>query len=118
MAKYAHYGWWSTAASAPRGFGGDTNQYAAMPSLHVGWAVWCGWQLVQYGEHRITRVLGVLYPLVLSIVVIATANHYLLDVLAGVAVLLLAWVSPGCWPRRWPTWRRAGISPPSCREPG
>ena len=42
MARYSHYGWWSTAASAPRGFGHDTNQYAAMPSLHVGWAVWCG----------------------------------------------------------------------------
>jgi hypothetical protein len=87
MAKYAHYGWWSTAASAPRGLGSDTNQYAAMPSLHVGWAVWSGWQLVRHGQHRLTRILGVAYPIVLSVVVVATANHYFLDVVAGVAAV-------------------------------
>jgi hypothetical protein len=89
MARYSHYGWWSTAASAPRGFGHDTNQYAAMPSLHVGWAVWSGWQMIQHGRHRVTRVLGVIYPLVLSFVVVATANHYFLDVVAGFAAVLV-----------------------------
>ena len=44
-------------------------------------------QLVRHGRHRLTRILGVLYPLVLSVVVIATANHYLLDVIAGLAVV-------------------------------
>jgi PAP2 superfamily len=90
MAKYSHYGWWSTAASAPRGFGADTNQYAAVPSLHVGWALWCGWQLVRYGRHRVTKVVGVLYPILLSVVVMATANHYLVDVVAGGVIVLLA----------------------------
>jgi hypothetical protein len=89
MAKYSHYGWWGKAASAPRGFGHDTNQYAAMPSLHVGWAVWAGWQMLRHGKHRITRWAGVLYPFVLSFVVIATANHYFLDVVAGFAVVLI-----------------------------
>src|SRR5689334_24254058 len=41
MAQYSSYGWWGGAASAPKGLGGMTNQYAAMPSLHVGWALWC-----------------------------------------------------------------------------
>jgi hypothetical protein len=36
MAHYGQYGWWGTAASAPKGLGGLTNQYAAMPSLHIG----------------------------------------------------------------------------------
>ncbi len=90
MAKFSHYGWWSNAASAPRGLGADTNQYAALPSLHVGWALWCGWQLVQYGRHRVTQVLGALYPIVLSVVVMATANHYLIDVLAGFVTVALA----------------------------
>jgi hypothetical protein len=90
MAKFSHDGWWSNAASAPRGLGADTNQYAALPSLHVGWALWCGWQMVRYGKRRITRVLGVVYPVVLSIVVMATANHYFLDVVAGVFVVLVA----------------------------
>ena len=43
--------------------------------------------MVKYGQHRITRALGVAYPFVLSVVVIATANHYLLDVVAGVAAV-------------------------------
>jgi PAP2 superfamily len=87
MAHFSRWGWWSTAGSAPRGLGGDTNQYAAMPSLHVGWALWCGWQLMKHGRHRITRYLGAAYPIVLSIVVVATANHYLVDVFAGLAVV-------------------------------
>jgi hypothetical protein len=90
MAKFSHYGWWGTAASAPRGLGGDTNQFAALPSLHVGWALWCGWQLARYGRHRLTQVLGVLYPFVVAIVVMSTANHYLVDVLAGVVTMSLA----------------------------
>ncbi|HVY10766.1 MAG TPA: phosphatase PAP2 family protein [Mycobacteriales bacterium] len=90
MAHFSHYGWWSNAASAPRGLGADTNQFAALPSLHVGWALWCGWQLVRYGRHRTTQVLGVLYPLLLSVDVMATANHYLVDVLAGVAAVIVA----------------------------
>lgn len=87
MARFSHWGWWSTAGSAPRGLGSDTNQFAAMPSLHVGWALWCGWQMVKYGQHRVTRWLGIAYPIVLSVVVMATANHYFLDVVAGVAVV-------------------------------
>jgi hypothetical protein len=90
MAKFSHWGWWSNDASAPRGLGGDTNQFAAMPSLHVGWALWSGWQLLRHGRHTVTRVLGVLYPLVMSVVVLATANHYLLDVVGGVVAVLVA----------------------------
>jgi hypothetical protein len=90
MAKYSHDGWWSNAASAPRGLGADTNQYAALPSLHVGWALWCGWLMVQYGTHRITKVLGVVYPVLLSVDVMATGNHYFFDVVAGVFVVTVA----------------------------
>jgi hypothetical protein len=90
MAKFSHYGWWGKAASAPRGLGGDTNQFAALPSLHVGWSLWCGWQLVRYGRHRVTKILGVLYPLVVTLVVMATANHYLIDAVAGAVAVLLA----------------------------
>jgi hypothetical protein len=90
MAHFSNWGWWSDAGSAPRGLGADTNQFAAMPSLHVGWAIWCGIQLYRHGQHQITRWLGVAYPLVLSVVVVATANHYLLDVVAGFAVVVIA----------------------------
>ncbi|MDG9721599.1 MULTISPECIES: phosphatase PAP2 family protein [unclassified Streptomyces] len=87
MAQYSSYGWWGAEASAPRGLGGLTNQYAAMPSLHVGWAVWCGVMLWRYGGTRTAKVAGIVYPLVTVIVVMGTANHYFLDAVAGVAVM-------------------------------
>ncbi|MET8452962.1 phosphatase PAP2 family protein [Streptomyces sp. NPDC005209] len=87
MAQYSSYGWWAGDASAPRGMGAMTNQYAAMPSLHVGWALWCGVMLWRYGGTRITRVAGVAYPLLTAIVVMGTANHYFLDAVAGAAVM-------------------------------
>ncbi|MFI5685778.1 phosphatase PAP2 family protein [Streptomyces sp. NPDC051636] len=87
MARYSSYGWWGGEASAPRGMGGMTNQYAAMPSLHVGWALWCGVMLWRYGGTRLARAAGVAYPLLTAIVVMGTANHYLLDAVAGAAVM-------------------------------
>ncbi|WP_329132266.1 phosphatase PAP2 family protein [Streptomyces sp. NBC_01476] len=87
MAQYGSYGWWGTDASAPRGLGHLTNQYAAMPSLHVGWSLWCGIILWRYGRHRVVRGLGLLYPMVTALVVMGTANHYLMDAAAGVATM-------------------------------
>jgi hypothetical protein len=43
--------------------------------------------MVRFGQHRVTRWLGVAYPIVLSVVVMATANHYLLDVVGGIVVI-------------------------------
>ncbi|WP_411073410.1 phosphatase PAP2 family protein [Streptomyces sp. cmx-4-7] len=87
MAHFSAYGWWGGEASAPRGLGGMTNQYAAMPSLHVGWALWCGVMLWRYGRTPLTKALGVAYPLLTTVVVMGTANHYLLDAVAGAAVM-------------------------------
>ncbi|MEU5253199.1 phosphatase PAP2 family protein [Streptomyces longwoodensis] len=87
MAQYSSYGWWGGEASAPRGLGGMTNQYAAMPSLHVGWALWCGVMLWRHGGTRTAKVLGVAYPLLTTIVVMGTANHYFLDAAAGAAAM-------------------------------
>lgn len=87
MAQYSSYGWWGAQASAPRGLGGMTNQYAAMPSLHVGWALWCAVMLWRHGGTRWARVAAVGYPLGTTFVVMGTANHYFLDTVAGVAVM-------------------------------
>lgn len=89
MARYGAYGWWGDSASAPKGLGAFTNQFAAMPSLHVGWAIWCGWQLGRHARHTISRAFGVGYPLLAVLVVIATGNHYLADAVAGLVVLLV-----------------------------
>ncbi|MGY1500552.1 phosphatase PAP2 family protein [Streptomyces sp. QTS52] len=124
MAQYSSYGWWGGQASAPRGLGGMTNQYAAMPSLHVGWALWCGVMLWRYGGTRTTRVLGVAYPLITTIVVMGTANHYFLDAAAGAAVmglgLLLAplVIRNADRARVWITARVAPVAPVATRSRG
>ncbi|UGY91572.1 phosphatase PAP2 family protein [Streptomyces gobiensis] len=88
MEQYSAFGWWGAEASAPSGLGGLTNQYAAMPSLHVGWALWCGVVLWQYGrQSTLVRTLAIGYPLLTVIVVMGTANHYFLDAVAGAAVM-------------------------------
>ena len=89
MAQFSSYGWWGGEASAPRGMGAMTNQYAAMPSLHVGWALWCGVMLWRHGRTPLLKVLGVAYPLLTTLVVMGTANHYFLDAVAGVAVMCI-----------------------------
>ncbi|MFJ6796536.1 phosphatase PAP2 family protein [Streptomyces sp. NPDC091268] len=87
MARFSAYGWWGGEASAPRGLGSFTNQFAAMPSLHVGWALWCGVVLWRHGRHPLAGALGVLYPAAIALVVMGTANHYFLDAAAGAAVM-------------------------------
>ena len=58
-----------------------------MPSLHCAWATWCGIMLFIFARRTWVRVLGVLYPLTTYFVVMGTGNHYLLDVIAGIATL-------------------------------
>jgi hypothetical protein len=108
MSRYSTAGWWGTDASAPRGTGHLTNEFAAMPSLHVGWALWCGWQLVHHARAWFVRALGVAYPVVTALVVIGTGNHYVLDALAGVVVIGFAGLLVATAWRLWMTPR--GIS--------
>ncbi len=89
MRQFSEYGWWGGAASAPRGIGDATNQYAAFPSLHCGWAAWCALQMKDFGSAR-WRVLAWLYPIAQAFVVVATGNHYVIDVVAGVGLVLVA----------------------------
>jgi hypothetical protein len=90
MNAWSHIGWWGGAGSAPAGLGHLTDQYAAMPSLHVGWAVWCAWVWRQAARHATVRRLAWIYPATVAATVAATANHYVLDVVVGVALALAA----------------------------
>jgi len=72
------------------------NPYAAMPSLHAADALIVGWFLVATSRTVWAKALWALWPLWVWFCVIATANHYLLDVLAGIgvaatALLITAW---------------------------
>jgi hypothetical protein len=89
LAQESQYGWWTSHASAPAGLGSLTNELAAMPSLHVGWAVWVAWIVWRTTGSSLYRSLGVAYPVVTSVVVVGTGNHWAVDVLAGAAVAAL-----------------------------
>jgi len=67
------------------------DQYASMPSLHVAWAVWCALALYPVIRHRWLRVLVAAYPVVTTLVVVATGNHFFLDALAGTLLAGLTW---------------------------
>jgi hypothetical protein len=67
-----------------------SNQYAAMPSMHVGWALWAGLAVALLARHRLARALGALYPALTLGVVVVTANHFILDAVAAVAIFAVA----------------------------
>lgn len=91
------FGSWHTGSLAS-----DADQLAAMPSLHLAWAVWCGMALWRMSStwgagpgsrewaRRCARSLAVVYPALTTLVVLSTGNHYVLDVLAGVLTAALA----------------------------
>ncbi|MFI6422491.1 phosphatase PAP2 family protein [Streptomyces sp. NPDC050842] len=65
------------------------NQFAAMPSLHFGWALMVAIGLIVATRSR-WRVLWLLHPLLTLLVIVGTANHYWFDALAAAALLGLA----------------------------
>ncbi|MFJ8000875.1 bifunctional glycosyltransferase 87/phosphatase PAP2 family protein [Streptomyces sp. NPDC096310] len=64
-----------------------TNQYAAMPSLHFGWSLWCGVVIVVLAPRMWMKLLGLLHPLFTVCAIVATANHWVLDAVGGAAVV-------------------------------
>ncbi|MEU9349487.1 phosphatase PAP2 family protein [Streptomyces griseoloalbus] len=87
-----------------------SNQYAAMPSMHIGWSVWCGLTIFALATIPWVRVLGAVYPVATLVVIVATANHFWLDAVGGVLCLAfgygiaLLWYGsrPYALPRRVP----------------
>ncbi|WP_307865653.1 bifunctional glycosyltransferase 87/phosphatase PAP2 family protein [Streptomyces montanisoli] len=64
-----------------------TNQYAAMPSLHFGWSLWCGVTVVVLAPKVWMKLLALLDPLFTVSAIIATANHWVLDAVGGATVV-------------------------------
>jgi hypothetical protein len=67
-----------------------SNQYAAMPSLHIGWALWAGISLFMCARSRWWRAFGLAYPFFTLVVIVATANHYIVDAFGGAAIVAMA----------------------------
>ncbi|MGD0997968.1 MAG: phosphatase PAP2 family protein [Thermoleophilia bacterium] len=70
-----------------------TDQYAALPSLHIGYAVFVSLAIYLLTTNRLARVLAAVYPVVVLAAIIITGNHYVIDAVAGVIVLAVAFVA-------------------------
>lgn len=83
-----------------------TNHYAALPSLHFGWNLLVGIVVWRVTRHAWLRALAVLMVVAMGWAVVATANHYVLDVVAGAVVALTGLVLATQLPRvrRTPDW--------------
>ncbi|WP_405839538.1 bifunctional glycosyltransferase 87/phosphatase PAP2 family protein [Streptomyces sp. NBC_01518] len=64
-----------------------TNQYAAMPSLHFGWSLWCGVVIFALAPKWWMKALGLLHPFFTVSAIVATGNHWVLDAAGGAAVV-------------------------------
>lgn len=76
------------------------NPYAAMPSLHVGWSILAAIVVYRATSRTWLRVLAVVHPVLMTLAVTQTGNHYLVDSLAGALVALLAVAAVSMWRRR------------------
>ncbi|MGY5045066.1 phosphatase PAP2 family protein [Streptomyces sp. 900105755] len=79
-----HHTWGSMASGDLKHM---SNQYAAMPSMHIGWSLWCGLTVFALASVPWARLLGLLYPTATLLVIVATANHFWLDAVGGALCL-------------------------------
>ena len=84
------FGSWHTGALAS-----DANQLAAMPSLHMAWAAGARWRVWRITKRRWLRALAVLYPCLTALAVLATGNHFLLDIFGGLLALAVSMLMVG-----------------------
>jgi len=85
VASTGAIGSWHSGALASQ-----ANQVAAMPSLHIAWAVWCTAAVWLVSRRTWVRALAAVYPFTVAFVVIATGNHFVLDIFGGLVVATLA----------------------------
>jgi membrane-associated phospholipid phosphatase len=66
------------------------NEYAAMPSFHAGWNLLLGIELFRVSRNLLLRAFGLAMPVAMAFAVVATANHFVLDVVGGALVVMTA----------------------------
>jgi hypothetical protein len=64
-----------------------SNQYAAMPSLHMGWSTWAALVMLPMVRRRWAKVLVLAHPVATLFCIVVTANHYWLDAAGGLVIL-------------------------------
>lgn len=81
------------------------NIYAAVPSMHVAFALMIGWPLARLARSSVARVAWIVYPLIMTFVIVVTANHFIADALlgaltAGISAYAARWLArarPAVW---------------------
>jgi hypothetical protein len=69
-----------------------SNQYAAMPSMHIGWSSWCAFALWPLMRRRWAKIAVLLYPAATLFCIVVTGNHYWIDGVGGqLALAIGAW---------------------------
>ena len=93
------------------------NPYAAIPSMHVAFALMIAIPAIKLMRHRLTKLLWALYPFVVTFVVISTGNHFWLDAAFGVLVAAVsAWIASAAFARARPdawAWRTGPAEAPA-----
>ncbi|MFF1768417.1 phosphatase PAP2 family protein [Streptomyces sp. NPDC058249] len=89
-----HHTWGSMASGDLKHM---SNQYAAMPSMHIGWSLWCGLTIFALASAPWARVLGLLYPAATLLVIVSTANHFWLDAVGGMLCLAFGFLVARLW---------------------
>ncbi|MFI7353766.1 phosphatase PAP2 family protein [Streptomyces avidinii] len=89
-----HHTWGSMASGNLKQM---SNQYAAMPSMHIGWSLWCGLTIFAVASAPWARILGLLYPTATLVVIVATANHFWLDAVGGMVCLVFGYTVSRSW---------------------
>ncbi|MFE9630543.1 phosphatase PAP2 family protein [Streptomyces sp. NPDC006463] len=89
-----HHTWGSMASGNLKQM---SNQYAAMPSMHIGWSLWCGLTIFAVASAPWARILGLLYPTATLVVIVATANHFWLDAVGGMLCLSFGYTVSRSW---------------------
>ena len=102
-------GFWSFNSSAMMEI---SNQYAAMPSLHIAWAVWCVAAALPVLRRRWVRLALLAYPWLTLFAVMVTANHYWIDAVGGLATVVVAYPAGVLLARRLPAW----LAPPPTNQ--
>ncbi len=74
------------------------NRYAAFPSLHVGWNVVLGVAIFGAINHRLIRAIAVALPMAMSVAVVTTANHFVIDAIAGAGLAMFGYWFATRWP--------------------
>ena len=67
------------------------NQFAAMPSFHMAWALLVGIATVRIAKTWWLKLAGILLPLLMLVTIVSTANHFILDAIAGSLIAALSY---------------------------